>query len=155
MCKTANGGMLYPLEANHKHSEDPKVDHLLPIFEVSSNRQEDVACLFVGAPSRGVSGISSRLDHCYLHPGVPKPVERELGQGGSDAAALVVGVGGQHGDLTHAPLGIMKFDRHEADNGTIHLVDPHPRLPRSQDDLYRPPLISGNHLKAKFVEHAY
>jgi hypothetical protein len=155
MCKTGNGGMLYPLEANHKHSEDLKVDHLLQILEVSSARQWDVACLFVRAARRGVSGISSRLDHCYLHPGVPKPVERELGQGGSDAAALVVGVGGQHGDLTHAPLGIMKFDRHEADNGTIHLVDPHPRLPRSQDDLYRPPLISGNHLKAKFVEHAY
>jgi hypothetical protein len=155
MCKTGNGGMLYPLEANHKHSEDLKVDHLLQILEVSSARQWDVACLFVRAARRGVSGISSRLDHCYLHPGVPKPVERELSQGGSDAAALVVGVGGQHGDLTHAPLGIMKFDRHEADNGTIHLVDPHPRLPRSQDDLYRPPLISGNHLKAKFVEHAY
>ena len=147
--------MLYPLEANHKHSEDLKVDHLLQIFEVSSDRKEDVACPFVRAPRRGVSWLSSLLDHCYLHPGVPKPVERELGQGGSDAAALVVGVGGQHGDLTHAPLGIMKFDRNEADKGTIHLVDPHPRLPRSQDDLYRPPLISGNHLKAKFVEDAY
>ena len=147
--------MLYPLEANHKHSEDPKVDHLLPIFEVSSNRQEDVACLFVGAPRRGVSGISSRLDHCYLHPGVPETVERELAQGGSDAAALVVGVDGQHGDLTHAALGITGLDRHEADGGTIHLGDPHPRLIRGADVLYRPPLISGNHLKSKFVERAY
>jgi hypothetical protein len=24
MCETGNGGMLYPLEANHKPSEDPK-----------------------------------------------------------------------------------------------------------------------------------
>jgi hypothetical protein len=147
--------MLYPLEANHNHSEDPKVDHLLPIFEVSSDRQEDVAWIFVGAPRRGVSCLPYRLDHCYLHPGVPKPVERERGQGGSDAAALVVGVDGQHGDLIHAPLGMMKFDRNEADGGTIHLFDPHPRLLRGQDDLYRPPLISGNNLKAKFVEHAY
>ena len=147
--------MLYPLEANHKHSEDPKVDHLLPIFEVSSNRQEDVACPFVGAARRGVSWLSSLLAHCYLHPGVPEPVERELAQGGSDAAALVVGVDGQHGDLTHAALGITGLDRHEADGGTIHLVDPHPRLPRGEDVLYRPPLISGNRLKPKFVERAY
>jgi hypothetical protein len=127
--------MLSPLEAIHKHSEDPKVDHLLQILEVSSDRQEDVACLLVRAPRRGVSGISSRLDHRYLHPGVPEPVERELDQGGSDAAALVVGVDGQHGDLTHAALGMMKLDRHEADGGTIHLGDPHPRLLRGADVL--------------------
>ena len=72
-----------------------------------------------------------------------------------DAAALVVGVDGQHGDLTHAALGIIDLDRHEADGGTIHLGDPHPRLIRGADVLYRPPLISGNHLKSKFVERAY
>jgi hypothetical protein len=147
--------MLYPLEANHKHSEDLKVDHLLQIFEVSSDRKEDVACPFVRAPRRGVSWLSSLLDHCYLHPGFPEPVERELAQGGSDAAALVVGVDGQHVDLTHAALGIIDLDRHEADGGTIRLGDPHPRLIRGADVFYRPPLISGNHLKSKFVERAY
>ena len=139
--------MLCPLEANHKHSEDLKVDHLLQIFEVSSDRQENVACLLVRAPRRGVSAISSRLDHRYLHPGFFEPVEREFGQGGPDAAALVVGVDGQHGNLTHAALGITDLDRHEADGGTIHLGDPHPRILRRADVLYRPPLISGNHLK--------
>jgi hypothetical protein len=141
MCKTGNGGMLYPLEANHKHSEDLKVDHLLQILEVSSARQWDVACLFVRAACRGVSGISSRLDHRYLHPGFFEPVERELGKGGSDAAGLVLWVDGPHGDLTHAPLGMMKLDRHEADGGIIHLGDPHPLLLRGADVLYRPPLI--------------
>jgi hypothetical protein len=155
MCETGNGGMLYPLEANHKHFEDPKVDHLLQILEVSSARQWDVACLFVRAARRGVSGISSRLDHRYLHPGIREPVERERGQGGSDAAALVVGVDGQYGDLTHAALGIIDLDRHEADGGTIHLGAPHPHLIRGADVLYSPPLISGNHLKSKFVERAY
>jgi hypothetical protein len=66
--------MLYPLEANHKHSEDPKVYHLLQILEVSSDRQEGEACLLVRAACRGVSGISSRLDHRYLHPGFLKRV---------------------------------------------------------------------------------
>jgi hypothetical protein len=61
-------------------------------------------------------GVSSRLDHCYRHPGVFEPVERELGQGRSDAAALVVRVNSQHGDLTHAALRMMKLDRHEADS---------------------------------------
>jgi hypothetical protein len=70
MCETGNGGMLYPLEANHKHFEDPKIDHLLQILEVSSARQWDLPCLFVRAARRGVSGISSRLDHRYLHPGI-------------------------------------------------------------------------------------
>jgi hypothetical protein len=147
--------MLCPLEANHRHSEDLKVDHLLQTFEVSSDRKEDVACPFVRAPRRGVSWLSSLLDHCYLHPSVPEPVERERAQGGSDAAALVVGVDGQYGDLTHAALGIIDLDRHEADGGTIHLGDPHPRLIRGADVFYRPPLISGNHLKSKFVERAY
>jgi hypothetical protein len=100
--------MLCPLEANHRHSEDLKVDHLLQTFEVSSDRKEDVACPFVRAPRRGVSWLSSLLDHCYLHPSVPEPVERERAQGGSDAAALVVGVDGRHGDLTHAALGIIR-----------------------------------------------
>jgi hypothetical protein len=66
-----------------------------------------------------------------------------------------VGVDGQYGDLTHAALGIIDLDRHEADGGTIHLGDPHPRLIRGADVLYSPPLISGNHLKSKFVERAY
>ena len=147
--------MLYPLEANHKHSEDLKVDHLLQVFEVSSDRKENVACHFVGAARRGLSGVSSRLDHRYLHPGIREPVEGELAQGGSDAAALMVGVDGQHVDLTHAALRIIDLDRHEADGGTIHLGDPHPRLFRGADVLYRPPLISGNHLKSKFVERAH
>jgi hypothetical protein len=51
--------------------------------------------------------------------------------------------------------GSLDLDRHEADGGTIHLGDPHPRLIRGADVLYRPPLISGNHLKSKFVERAY
>jgi hypothetical protein len=71
--------MLYPLEANHKHSEDLKVDHLLQILEVSSDRKEDVACLFLRAARRGVSGLSSRLDHRYRHPGLFEPVEGERG----------------------------------------------------------------------------
>ena len=141
--------MLCPLEANHGHSEDLKVDHLLQIFEVSSDRKEDVACPFVRAARRGVSWLSSLLDHCYLHPGVPEPVERELAQGGSYAAALEVGVDGKHVDLTHAALGITDIDRHEADGSTIHLGNPHPRLLRGADVLYRPPLISGDHLKSK------
>src|ERR687898_1244780 len=134
--------MLCPLEANHGHSEDLKVDHLLQIFEVSSDRKEDVACPFVRAARRGVSWLSSLLDHCYLHPGVPEPVARELAQGGSDAAALVVGVDGQHGDLTHAALRIKDLNRHEADVARTHLGDPHPPLFRGADVLYRPPLIS-------------
>jgi hypothetical protein len=104
---------------------------------------------------RGVSWLSYLLDHCYLYPGVPEPVERELAQGGSDVAALVVGGDGQHGDLTHAALGIMDLDPHEADGGTIQLGDPHPRLLRGADVLHRPPLISGNHLKSKSIERAY
>jgi hypothetical protein len=51
--------------------------------------------------------------------------------------------------------GSLDLDRHEADGGTIHLGDPHPRLIRGADVFYRPPLISGNHLKSKFVERAY
>ena len=129
--------MLYPSEANHKHSEDPKADRLLQILEVSSAREWDVACFFVRAARCGVSRLSSRLDHRCLPPSVPEPVERELGQCGSDAAALVVWVDGQHGDLTHAALGTMDLDLHEADGGTIHLGDLHPRLLRGADVLYR------------------
>src|SRR5829696_138958 len=58
-----------------------------------------------------MSGVSSRLDYRYLHPGVFEPVERELGQGGPDATALVVGVNSQHGDLTHVALGIINLNR--------------------------------------------
>ncbi len=36
---------------------------------------------------------------------------------------------------------MMKLDRHEADNARTYLSDPHPRLFRSTDVLYRPPLI--------------
>jgi hypothetical protein len=53
----------------------------------------------------------------------------------------VVGVDGQHGYLTHAALGIIDLDRHEADGGAIHLGDPHPALFRGADVSHRPPLI--------------
>src|SRR3712207_7734595 len=88
-----------------------------------------------------MTGVSSRLDHCYRHPGVFEPVERELGQGGSDAVALVVGVDGQHGGLAHAAFGMMELDRHEADDARAHFGDPHPPLLRGADLLHRPPLI--------------
>jgi len=41
-------------------SQDPKVDHLLQILEVSSDRQEDVAGLFVGAARQGRGLLRSR-----------------------------------------------------------------------------------------------
>jgi len=89
----------------------------------------------------GVPGVSSCLDYRNRHPGIFEPVERELGQGGSDAAVLVVGVNGQHGDLAHAALGIINLDRYEADGGPVHLGDPHAPLLRGADVLHRPPLI--------------
>jgi hypothetical protein len=113
----------------------------LQVLEVPRYGQEDVASLLVRASRRGVPGVAPRLDHRYHHPGVFEPVGRELGQGGSDAAALVVGVDGQHGYLAHAPLRMMMLDRHEADGGPVCLGDPHPPLFRGADILYRAPLI--------------
>jgi hypothetical protein len=55
--------------------------------------------------------FSPRLDHCHRHPGVLGPLERELTQGDPDATLLV---DGQQGDLTHAALGIIDLDSHEA-----------------------------------------
>jgi hypothetical protein len=86
-------------------------------------------------------GVSSRLDRRHRHPGVFEPVECELGQGGPDATALVIGIDSQHGDLAHASLGMMKLDRHEADDARTYLGDPHSPLFRSADVLYLPPLI--------------
>lgn len=100
-----------------------------------------VASLLVRAARCGVTRISPRLDHCYSHPDVFEPVESELGQSGSEAAALVVGIDSQHGDLTHAALRMVKLDRHESDSVRTYLSDPHSLLFRSADVLYRPPLI--------------
>lgn len=112
---------------------------LLQLLEVPGYRQVAVAGFLVRAACRGMSGIPSRLDHCYCHPGVLDPRECELGQGGTDADALVVWVNGQHVDFTHAALG-MKLYRHEPDGARSYLSDPHSRLVRSENGLHRPPL---------------
>src|SRR5918997_4702030 len=113
----------------------------LQALEVPGYRQKGVADLLVYTARRGVSGVPSGLDHRHLHPGVFEPVEREPGQGGPDAAALVVRVDGQHGDLTHAALGIVELDGHEADCARTLLGDPHPPLFRGASVLHRPALI--------------
>src|SRR5829696_535361 len=125
-------------------SRDTLIEHPptpLQVLEVSGYRQKSVAGLLVYTARRGVPGVPSGLDHRHLHPGVFKPAEREPGQGGSDATALVVGVDGQHGDLTHADLGMVKLDGHEADGARTRLGDPHPPLFRGADLLHRPALI--------------
>src|SRR5829696_3977949 len=124
-------------------SRDTLVEHLptpLQVLEVPGYRQKGVAGLLVYTARRGVPGVPSGLDHRHLHPGVFKPVEREPGQGGSDAVALVVGVDGQHGNLTHAALGMVKLDGHEADGARARLGNPHAPLFRGADLLHRPAL---------------
>src|SRR5215210_3579105 len=111
------------------------------VLEVPGYRQVDASGLLIRAARGGMSGVSSRLDRRHRHPGVFEPVECELGQGGPDATALVIGIDSQHGDLAHASLGMMKLDRHEADDARTYLGDPHSPLFCIADVLYLPPLI--------------
>jgi hypothetical protein len=46
----------------------------LQVLEIPGYGQENVAGLLVGAARCGVPGVSSRLDHSYLHPGLFEPL---------------------------------------------------------------------------------
>src|SRR5215203_4016218 len=126
------GELGYPFE----HPPTP-----LQVLEVPGYQQKSVADLLVYTARWGVPGVPSSLDRRHLHPGVFEPVEREPGQGGPYAAALVVGVDGQHGDLTHAALGMVELDGHEADGARTRLGDPHPPFFRGAGVFHRPALI--------------
>lgn len=95
-----------------------------------------VAGLLVRAACRSMTGIASSLHHRNCHSGIFDPVQCEPGQCGSDAAFLVVGVNGNHVDLTIVTLA-MKLDRHEANRAFIYLSDPHLRFLPSANVLHR------------------
>jgi hypothetical protein len=48
--------------------------------------------------------VTARLHHRDPHPRLAQPARGELGEGGADAPALIIGIDGQHRDLSDLPF---------------------------------------------------
>jgi hypothetical protein len=92
-------------------------------LEVPGHGKQGVARLLIDAPCGSMTRVTARLDHCHRHPSLAQPARGHLGQGGADAATLLIRIDGQHPELPDLALWV-ELGGDEADDPSRRLSDP-------------------------------